>query len=84
MRLFAAMRGGELAARDGDRRQEHDGDNVGEKAVNETDIDLVGQLVSWRGMRSLRRASAMQRKPNLDKPDASIGLGALKSPLTQT
>ena len=37
--------GGNLADGDGDRGQEHDRDNVGEKAVDEANIDLVGKSV---------------------------------------
>ncbi|HZZ25304.1 MAG TPA: hypothetical protein VFE60_23310 [Roseiarcus sp.] len=42
--------GGKLAAGDRDRREEHDRKNIGEQAVDESDIDLVRQLVGWRGM----------------------------------
>jgi hypothetical protein len=38
-------RGGKLAASDGDRGQDHDRDNVGEKAVDEADVDFAGKFV---------------------------------------
>jgi hypothetical protein len=48
--VFCCDTGCKFAARDRDRRQEHDGDDVSEKAVDKSDIDLVRQFVSWRGM----------------------------------
>ena len=63
---------GKLAASDGDRRQEHDRDDVRKKAVDEADINLVRQFVSGAEC-SLRWASAMQ-KTDLGKPVASIRL----------
>ena len=43
-------RGGKLAAGNRHSREEHDRDKVGDKAVDEPDIDLVRQLTGWRGI----------------------------------